>query len=554
MTPRLRLRLPRPAPLLAASALALCLYAAHTQLKPLHLESLPVLDKTPRKSGKSKSASVVFPPYTPVGWGSNRNLILSPDAAQGLVKKPAPLPHLGATPLRDLAIGEEYAAAVDANGDCWLWGKGYDESGMVGKGLRGKSLRTLAPAQSKIFALSKHGNLYLFSPSKAIHSKRRDKPTQSWSSYLFGADPNVDFVELEPEGGMAWGERWKGMDVGRDHLLAVTSRGRVFSLPLSEKGNSHRQLGRKAELSVFDNTATRTLPPAQDIRYASLLSPVPSLANIPVAQVAAGERTSFVRTRDDKVLAFGANEAGQIGLGASYTVEVVPVPVEVVLGKCYPTGTAVECRDIKAGGNTTFYTVLRSFPGRRGTFIDVLSCGSGLQGALGTGAYTSATGLPVRVKTISGLQEYSEKEGTFLPIGVWDLVVSKSAGGTGTHAFAVLDTVREGGGREYGRDLVGWGANVDYQIGISKRSSTPSPIHLPRLGTKLPESIIDPTDLEFVATPQIPLPQDRLQLQQSRTKAYDLEGKLLKRGWGVRCEQRVAVGWGNTVLWERIVE
>ncbi|ODN74899.1 hypothetical protein L198_08206 [Cryptococcus wingfieldii CBS 7118] len=546
MTPRLRL--PRPAPLLAASALALCLYAAHSQLKPIHLESLPVVDKPAGR--KSKSAPTVFPLYTPVGWGSNRNLILSPDSAQNLVKKPTPLPHLGATPLRDLAIAEEYAAAVDANGDCWLWGKGYDESGKVGKGLRGKSLRTLAPAQSKIFALSKHGNLYLFSPSKAIHSKRRDKPTQSWSSYLFGADPTVDFVELKAEGGMAWGERWKGIDVGKDHLLAVTSKGRTFSLPLTENGNSHRQLGTKAELSVFDNTATRTLPPSKDIRYASLLSPIPSLANIPIAQVAAGERTSFVRTLSNHVLAFGANEAGQIGLGSSYTVEVVPVPVEVVLSKCYPTGTTVECQDIKAGGNTTFYTVQRSFPGRRGTFIDVLSCGSGLQGALGTGAYTSATGLPVKVKTISGLQEYSEKARTFLPIGIYDLAVSKSP--AGTHAFAVLDTVREGGGREYGRDLVGWGANIDYQIGISKRSSTPSPIHLPRLGTKLPESIIDPTDLEFVATPQIPLPQDRLQLQQSRTKAYDLEGKLLKRG--VRCEQRVAVGWGNTILYERIVE
>ncbi|WVQ74729.1 hypothetical protein IAR50_004333 [Cryptococcus sp. DSM 104548] len=544
MTPRLRL--PRPAPLLAASALAVCGYAAHTHFQPLHLESLPA--SLPTK--KSKSPPTVFPPFTPVGWGSNKSLVLTPEPAQNLVKKPTPLPHLGSTPLRDLAIAEDYAAAVDANGDCWLWGKGYDESGRIGKGLRGKSLRTIAPGQSKVFALSKHGNLYLFSPSKSIHSSRQDQPPQSWSSYFFGSDPHVDFVELQAEGGMAWGERWKGIDVGRDHLLAVTNKGRTFSLPLSEKGNSHRQLGTKEELQAYDPSTPPTLPPAKDIRYVSSLSPIPSLSSIPIAQVAAGERTSFVRTLSNHVLAFGANEAGQIGLGSSYTVEVVPVPVEVVLSKCYPTGTTVECQDIKAGGNTTFYTVQRSFPGRRGVFIDVLSCGSGLQGALGTGAYTSATGLPVKVKTISGLQEYSEKAKTFLPIGIYNLAVSKCP--TATHAFAVLDTVKEAGGKKYGRDLVGWGANVDYQIGISKRSSTPSPIHLPRLGTKLPESKVDPTDLEFVATPQIPLPQDRLQLQSSRANAYDLEGKLLKRG--VKCEQKVATGWGNTILYDRIVE
>lgn len=91
-------------------------------------------------------------------------------------------------------------------------------------------------------------------------------------------------------------------------------------------------------------------------------------------------------------------------------------------------------------------------------------------GALGTGSYSSAQGVPGKVKVISGLQEYSEKEKTFKPLSIYQLSVSPSAGAAagegegeggigGTHAFAVLDTLRGGEGKEYGRDVFAWGAN-----------------------------------------------------------------------------------------------
>ena len=99
------------------------------------------------------------------------------------------------------------------------------------------------------------------------------------------------------------------------------------------------------------------------------------------------------------MLGFGANEVGQIGLGANAAVEIVQVPVEVVLAKGYPGGTTVSCLDIKAGGTTTFFTVERSSPGKAGTFIDLLACGSGINGGLGNGLWSSANGVPSRVKT-----------------------------------------------------------------------------------------------------------------------------------------------------------
>ncbi|KAK8861634.1 hypothetical protein IAR55_002457 [Kwoniella newhampshirensis] len=551
----------RSIPILTASALSLTIYSTHTYLsKPLLLEEIaPDSLSTSIKKQKTALASSAAP-FTPYGWGANRNLTLLPDTNIGYVRRPAALTQLGSTPLRDLVLAENYGACVDASGDCWIWGNGYDRSGEVGKTLRGKGLKKLAPAQAKLFALSKHGSLYVFSPSRTLQADRQDKSSQSWWSYLFSTDPGVDFVELKAEGGLGWGEKWAGVSAGRSHLLAVTNRGRTFSLPLSPSANSHRQLGIKRELEQPTSVPTilgEPFTPEKDIRYATTLTEIPSLSKLRITQVATSDRTSFVRTADGHVLGFGANENGQIGLGSAASVDIVPVPVEVVLARGYPAGTKVECTDVQAGGNTTFFTVKRSFPGRRGIFIELLGCGSGIAGALGTGMYTSATGMPVRVKTISGLQEYSEKLNTFLPIGIHSLSISPS---TNTHVYATLDTVTladQKGVKDgiYGKDVMAWGANVDYQIGNGKRSSTAIPQHLPPIGLKAIDALsIEPAFAEAALSSgtQSPMPHSRLQLHAKKADAYDLRGKLIRRK--VKCEETIVAGYNASVLYNKILE
>lgn len=48
------------------------------------------------------------------------------------------------------------------------------------------------------------------------------------------------------------------------------------------------------------------------------------------------------------------------------------------------------------------------------------------------------------------------------------------------------------------------------------------------------------------------MPHSRLQLHESRTNAYDLEGKLLKRG--VRVEEVVVAGYNASVLYNKILD
>ena len=273
----------------------------------------------------------------------------------------------------------------------------------------------MAPARAKIVALSKNGKLFVVSASKAFQDSRQYQSERSWWNWLFGTDPGVDFIELGAEGGLRRGEKFTGVSTGIHHVLAVTNKGRTFSLPLSPSANSHRQLGTRqvfdlpyptspsgssaaSSASVVSVTLSPELPPEADIRFATTLAEIPSLQGTTISQVAVSDRTSFVRTPTGRILGWGANDAGQIGLGGNAAMEMVQVPIEIVLARNYPGGTVVKCLDVKTGGQMTLFTVERNVPGK-GSLIDLLACGNGMSGSLGNGQWSSANGMPARVKT-----------------------------------------------------------------------------------------------------------------------------------------------------------
>lgn len=271
----------------------------------------------------------------------------------------------------------------------------------------------------------------------------------------------------------------------------MTNKGRTFSLPLSPSGNSHRQLGTRQDLTgASEPVRAAELPAEVDPRFAPALHEIKSLSGIDIAQVAASDRTSFVRTPGGRVLGFGANESGQIGLGGSAAVEIVQTPVEVVLARNYPGGTMVKALDVIAGGSTTMFVVERESPGQQGKFVDLLACGNGMSGALGNGLWSSASSVPTRVKTVSGLQEcewfrvdvvwtliakVSEKAKAFLPLELYAVSVSPSPN---AHIFAVLKTDREADAKGvkdglYGKDVMVWGGNGGSKVVAGGVALTP---------------------------------------------------------------------------------
>ncbi len=49
-----------------------------------------------------------------------------------------------------------------------------------------------------------------------------------------------------------------------------------------------------------------------------------------------------------------------------------------------------------------------------------------------------------------------------------------------------------------------------------------------------------------------PMPHSRLQLHETKANAYDLEGKLIKRG--VKVEEVVVAGYNASVLYNKIID
>ncbi|KAH7926621.1 RCC1/BLIP-II [Leucogyrophana mollusca] len=515
---------------------------------------------------------------TAVVWGSNKSNLISPQApGVERVQLPSAGNWLQGVALRDLALHESHAACVDARGDVYQWGDGFFGSSPASSSdarepkltLRGKNIISLQLTDSRVFALSASGKVYVFAANSTAQKLPTAKPTPSstpwWGTgWVWGEEEAaIDFTEITPQHKFAWGEKFVSISAGRDHLLALTSTGRTFSHPINKNANSHGQLGYRkfdipappsstlitspprlavellpksivdpfAKASPFSRAAVPTVAPTvsdnlqsindQHIRFSDSFIEIPSLKGINVTQVAAGNRSSYVNTDVGRVLGWGANEFGQIGLGGNVTLDTITVPTEIVLSRNIPASMRTKCLHIYTGGDLTCFVAERT--GHEAlTFVDVLTCGNGQWGGLGNNLFSNAQGNLVRARNISGRREYNEQTQALMPILPHAISVSPTG-----HVLLTLDTQSHAGVGGAGRDLVVWGLNHDYQLGTGRRTS-----------------LAVPTTLEKADG-------SRFMLTRRTSPVKDLAGKLWKKN--VEVEQCAVAGYGNSVVYWRIV-
>ncbi|KAI0797823.1 RCC1/BLIP-II [Abortiporus biennis] len=511
-------------------------------------------------------------------WGSNKSHLLSPgEQSNDTYRVPTDVEWLHNIALRDLVLHEKHAACIDAKGDVYQWGDGYygrsESASQPNLTLKGKNIVKLQATPSRVFALSASGRIYALSSSSAKQELPAGVPTpssDSWwgTGWMWGEEENVDFAEITPSEKLGWNEKFVKISAGNDHLLALTSSGRTFAHPINLHANSHGQLGfRKFDIpdhSTPLNHSRRTIElipkfvkdpyakstPAirkvsssessestistqqddklddSNIHFSDKLFEVPALKEVKADSIVTGSRSSFVKTPNGKVLGWGANEFGQIGLGGNVSLDSITVPTEVILWRSTPLATRTTCLDIFAGGDLTFFKVERS-DGTAMPYIDVLACGNGQYGGLGNAQFTNAQGSPVKAKNVSGLFEYSESTNNLQAIHTHDISISPTG-----HVLLTLDTMSLQGPGGQGRDLVVWGANQDYQLGIGKRGSiaTPTALQLP-VGP-------DSEEKRFILG------------RRKASEVRDLSGKVWKKG--VEVEQRAVAGFGNSVVYWRI--
>ncbi|KDQ59428.1 hypothetical protein JAAARDRAFT_153233 [Jaapia argillacea MUCL 33604] len=547
--------------------------------KVIHNDASPTSPAPPVQPELSQKPVAITDDATLMTYacGSNKANIISPATPDiDSVPIPSPVSWLENVALRDLALHEQHAACVDGRGDVYQWGDGFFGSHGQERAprltLQGKNITQVQVTSDRVFALSSNGQIYVLA-SDGTNQPSPPQPASSWGfGWLIGSSTTShDSSEITPNEKFGRAEKFVSIAAGRDHLLALTSSGRVFAHPITKNANSHGQLGfRKFDIpdptshpsqkeapnrlqvelipkSVLDPYAfaspairsSSSQAPASDggvtggvktsatATFSDRLLELPALKGIKVDQIAVGSRSSYVKTDSGRVLGWGANEYGQIGLGRDVTVDTITKPTEIVLSKSVSRNTDSKCLGVFAGGDLTLFVVERS-DGTSIRTVDVLACGNGQWGGLGNSLFRNSQGEPLRAKNVSGLLEFSEETQNLQPITPHAISISPTG-----HVLLTLDTASRAGPGGGGRDLLAWGANSEYQLGNGKRTSLAAPAWL-----KTPGEGVD---------------GGRVMLMKKKAVLIrDARGEVWKGGKGIDVEQTAVAGYENSVVYWRI--
>lgn len=189
--------------------------------------------------------------------------------------------------------------------------------------------------------------------------------------------------------------RISDISAGRDHLLILTSAGRVHAAAASHNYPDKGQLG-------VPGLTWATRP--KDRPYDSPF-PIATVGNIKIDQIATGNYHSVLLDSKGGVWTFGDNSSGQLGFDYSPDQPIRDSPTKLLLQGFYPSGIAATCYQIAAGGMNSFYMLDAAQLQDGKVTADVWASGLGLWGELGNGKWTHVQGKPTKIKTLSGLIE-----------------------------------------------------------------------------------------------------------------------------------------------------
>ncbi|EFQ27517.1 hypothetical protein CGRA01v4_04619 [Colletotrichum graminicola] len=473
-------------------------------------------------------------------WGSNVGKVVDPQSKETVVKQPRRIKYFDGKLLRDIKLCQDFGAAVTEEGNLVQWGLGFSNTDPSPvETLKGKDISKIAISNDRIIALSSSGSVYSVPASRSgltPGSKSLRQPQQSSSSWIpfwsSGGSESVKVRDLTPKN-LGWGEKITDISSGLQHSLLLSSKGRVFSAAASTA-----EFPSKGQMGIPGLSWTSRPEGPYDQPHE-----ITGLSGFNVAKIAAGDFHSVALTKDGKLFTFGDNTYGQLGLPAESTYQNVDAPSLLPTGKLYAnTGLIPKITSIAAGGNNTFFTVDATekgnetvskdlAPARRMPRVtaDFWACGQGVYGTLGTGKWTHITPGPVKVKALSSLFEFDERNNMMAPIRLSNISVGS------THASATMDNVTRTGATtrssandtNWGSDVLFWGGNEHYQLGTGKRSNLNTPSYIGVLDGGVGDALVGRTGEVH-----------RFQLTPRQTVRLGKDGK----GRKVTLEQKVECG------------
>ncbi|KAJ3157405.1 hypothetical protein HDU86_003296 [Geranomyces michiganensis] len=423
--------------------------------------------------------------------------------------------------LRDVAFGNGHAAAVDADGNLRQWhtpplpAAGAKKKKILDLALapaprltvRGKSLTQAACTNEHVYALSGNGDVYSVEKNAAA----AETAGKGWLTSASAAQGAMNKVAPPPS--MSRGEKVVKIAAGSDFVGAVTNRRRVLTL--------------------------RGLAWTEH----------PELKDMQVAEIACGDKHTIVSTTDGRVYGFGSNSFGQLAMDTSTSAIASATEISTLWSPPRQTAKPADtrCTKIAAGGNTSLFVVETPASTR------VLACGTGMQGQLGTGAFSQVAATPGTIKGLTDLSEWSERDLAIKPIRIKDIAVAPG----GTHCAAVLENSvavsnkpargwfswlsadskeppSEEDVQAYGYDVSIWGGNTCGQLARAdaKGGNTGLPVN------SLPIEYSDGTRRAA----------GRLQIAPPGQAILEKAGKPTK----IMAEQRLVLGPGTTAVYMKV--
>lgn len=454
-------------------------------------------------------------------WGSNIYKVVDPGSKDTDIKTPRRFKYFNGQVLRDFKVDEKSGAAITEDGDLVQWGKGFSETDFKpSKTLTGKNLKSIALSENRIIALASDGSIFSLPISKD-EQKSGPKPRESSWVPFWGSQSALSYRVLNPSLGL--GEKVTSISAGQEHVVLLTSSGRVFTAAASTE--HYPSLG---QLGVPGLTwSTRPKGPVDACHE------ITAFIGSKVTKISTGDYHSLALTKDGRVFAWGDNSFGQLGVDYEPELPYKDTPFALPLHKLYRRSLyTLQATNIAAGGAGSFFMVdakrvlgpeeePKAVRDLGNVTADTWSCGRGIWGTLGTGRWVHLQDSPSKVKDLSGLAEYDETKNKMSPIRLRNISV-----GT-THVAAVMDnqttvtskpTDSLDKSRDFGLDVLFWGGNEHFQLGTGKRTNLPRPsyINAPHESAKKDE------------------PEARLQIMPQH------KGKVGKRS--VKMEQRVECG------------
>ena len=422
-------------------------------------------------------------------WGSNSGHVVAPESDENVIRLPRRVPIFDGKLLRDIKLDRAFGAAITENGDLLQWGTGYaPEAREPAATLEGKDLVSVEISKDRIIALSSSGKVYSL-PVSQLDQASGPKPSEtSWIPF-FTSSASISYRELKPSN-LAYSEKVSAISSGLEHVLLLTSTGRVFSA-----ASSSEDFPSKGQMGIPGLT-WNTRPPGPFNQPHEITT----LRGFDITAVATGDYHSLVLDREGRVFAFGDNSSGQLGFEPSAESPFIDAPSLLPTQRLY-AGTSLSPRvtSVAAGGSSSFFTVDATRVAKPGEDVgpgaglgrltaDTWSCGQGILGTLGTGRWTHVQGTPTKIKALSGLFEYDETLNRVVPIRLKRLSVGA------THVAATMDNVTHvaagttpdmdsANDTNWGADVVWWGGNEYWQLGTGRRNNVALPGYIAPLDT-----------------------------------------------------------------------